>query len=72
MLAVPTKALLITLGSNPYFLNAKITPKAVEKRENNTNFKKKPKKGSKWGNNRCLRRKKKDCPILHVQANVQL
>ena len=38
MLAVPTKALLITLGSNPDFLNAKITPKEAEKRENNINF----------------------------------
>ena len=38
MLAVPTSALLITLGSNPTFLNAKIIPKAAEKRENNINF----------------------------------
>ena len=38
ILAVPTKALLTIFGSNPDFLYPKITPKAVEKRENNTNF----------------------------------
>jgi L-ascorbate metabolism protein UlaG (beta-lactamase superfamily) len=38
LLAVPTSALLTTLGSNPDFLYPKITPKAAEKRENNINF----------------------------------
>lgn len=38
ILPVPTKALLIMLGSTPDFLYPKITPKAPEKRENNINF----------------------------------
>ena len=38
MLAVPTKALLTIPGSTPDFLYPKITPNAIEKRENNINF----------------------------------